>query len=109
MKNILENTTYGPIGLSELEALRLELYKINTIKSDHPFSLAMINNLILKIDFIIKKLTYNPRLPLHQIEKDIVEICKADVSINGVVVNILFTKKYKEIDSSRLGCLTVNV
>ena len=102
------NNIEKPIGLSDLEALSIDLLKISTYKRA-PFSVEILNNLIMKVDIIIRKLKHNPRLPFFEIEKDIIEICKRDPSTHGVVVRILFVKKYVEIDSSRLSCLTVNV
>lgn len=101
-------TTYKPDGLIELEELYKDLSRIS-INGNSPFSILVLNNLLIKVEIIIKKLQYQPRLPLYQIEEEITEICKLDKSTQGVVVKILFATKFGVIDDSRLSHLKVNV
>lgn len=106
---ILKNT-YGqkPIVLYELEELYKSLLKINAC-SNNQFSTQIINSLITKVELIIKKFKYNPRLPLDDIEHEIIKVCKQDPLTHGVVVKLLFTKRFETIDLSRLSQITVNV
>lgn len=96
------------VGLTDLEELHLDLLRIDT-NSNNALSRQIMNNLIAKVDIIIKKIKYNPRLPFYDIEREIINICKIDPSTNGVVVKILFTKRFGKIDSSKLSQLTINV
>ncbi|WNH07666.1 hypothetical protein [Thalassobellus suaedae] len=108
MENIEYKITEKRIGLTDLENLLKDLLKIDA-HNNHPFSTQILNNLILKVDIIIRKLKYNPRLPLIEIEKEIVNICKLDTSTHGVIIKILFSTKFGKIDTSRLSYVTVNV
>ncbi|TYC07806.1 hypothetical protein ES677_14825 [Bizionia gelidisalsuginis] len=100
--------THKPDGLADLEELYKDL-STTSINDNSPFSLQTKNHLLMKVEMIIKKLQYKPRLPLYQIEKEITEICKRDKSTHGVVIKVLFFSKFGVIDDSRLSHLKVNV
>lgn len=108
MENIEKINNWKPIGLYDLEELYKSLLSMST-HNNHQFSLQILNNLIIKVDLIIRKFKHNPRLPLVQIEQEIIKICKKDPTTNGVVIKILFANKFGVIDSSRLSYITVNV
>lgn len=101
-------TTYKPVGLIDLETLLIELLKMNT-HNNHPFSVSILNNLIQKVEIIINKLKYNPRLPMVEIEHEIIDMCNKDKTLQGVMVNIFFTNKFGEINAAYMGKLNVNV
>ncbi len=102
------NIPHKPDGLADLEALHRDLLSIKTV-GNHPFTVQTINSLITKVEIIIKKINHKPRLPLYQIEKRIIELCKEDNSSHGVLLKILFPTKFGKIDPSRLSHLTVNI
>ena len=104
----MKNTIHKPDGLIELEELSKDLLK-TSINGNSPFSIQIYNNIISKLDIIIRILKHSPRLPFYQIENEIIKICKIDNSTHGVVLNILFTTKFEKIDTSRLSYLKVNV
>lgn len=106
---VLKNTyEQKPLALYDLEELYRTLLKTNAC-SNNQLSIQIINNLTTKVELIIKKFKYNPRLPWGDIEHEIIRICKQDPLTHGVVVRLLFTKKFETIDTSRLSLLTVNV
>jgi hypothetical protein len=108
MKNTVYKISHKPDGLKDLEELSNDLLSTK-VNGNHPFSVQTLNNLIWKVDSIIKKLTHKPRLPLYQIENEIIEICKTDTATHGVIVQILFSTKFGEINTSRLSKLTVRI
>ncbi|KAB1067602.1 hypothetical protein F6U93_09970 [Tamlana haliotis] len=95
-----------PEGVSSLENLYKDLL---SIKANDLLSSKIIDNLIAKVKVIIEIYRCKPRLPLYDIEKAIIELCKADKSIQGVTVKILFVSKFQNIDTSKLGLIKVNV
>ncbi|WP_417195515.1 hypothetical protein [Bizionia sp.] len=105
MKNI---KTYQPDGLSILEDIRRDLLSACS-HADNSLSPRILHNLMSKINIAIEVINYQPRLPLHQIEERIKEICKNDKTTHGVTCNFLFTTKYGNIDYSKLSVLNVNV
>ena len=105
MKNIIYSK---PDGLAQLEELQKDLLSA-IIDSNSSLSTAVLNNLMSKVKLIIEIINLNSRLPLFQIEEKIKETCLSDRSIQGVVVEILFAKKYGKIDRSKLAFLTIKV
>ncbi|WP_282068244.1 hypothetical protein [Olleya namhaensis] len=105
----MKNTTYTkPDGLLQLEELQKDLLSA-MINSDTLLSQAFLSNIINKLKLLSHIIDLKPRLPLFQIEEKIKETCKLDRSIQGVVVEILFAKKYGKIDRSKLAFLTIKV
>ncbi|AXO79668.1 hypothetical protein DZC78_04465 [Olleya aquimaris] len=99
---------FKPVGLKEMEELYKDLLGIR-LNDNHPFSVKILNNLIIKLELIIKKTNYNPRLPWYEIEKELIEICKMDKSSHGVNIKLLFTSKFGIINESRLSNLKISV
>lgn len=105
--NVTKNTNLHKLdGLMQIEELYKDLLRLSSTTQLTP---RVINNLISKVNIIIEIIRYSPRLPLFQVETSIKDICKRDPSTQGVIVEILFSKKYGEIDKTRLSKLIVNV
>ena len=105
----MKNTnTYIPDGLIILKEIRKDLLSAYA-NNDSSLSVKTLNNLITKINIAIQVISYNPRLPLYQIEDRIKEICKEDNSTHGVTCNFLFTTKFGKIDYSKLSVLNINL
>lgn len=94
--------------LSQLEDIQKDLLS-SLANYNSTLSERLLKNLLTKINIAIQVISFNPRLPLFQIEERITEICKLDKSTHGVIVKILFTTKFGEIDNSRLAYLNVNI
>lgn len=103
-----QTPTFKPDGLKDLEELYKDFLSIS-VNGNSPFGTQILNNLILKLDIIIRKIKHKPRLPLYQIEKEIIKICMKDNSSHGVLVEFTFTSKFGNIDPSRLSHLKVNI
>jgi len=97
-----------PDGLSILKEIQTELLSAYAGTNDS-LSVKVLNNLLTKVNIALQIITYNPKLPLYQIEQSITEICKMDKSTHGVNCNFLFTTKFGDIDYSRLSHLTVKI
>ncbi|MEQ3665676.1 hypothetical protein [Olleya sp.] len=102
------NNPFKPLGLKEMEELYKDFLGIR-LSDNHPFSVKILNDLIIKLEIIIKKLNYNTRLPWYDIEKEVIDICKMDKFSHGVNIKLLFTSKFGVIDESRLSNLKVSV
>ena len=102
------NNPFKPVGLKEMEELYKDFLGIR-LNDNHPFSVKILNDLIIKLEIIIKKLNYNTRLPWYDIEKEVIDICKRDKSSHGVNIKLLFTSKFGVIDESRLSNLKISV
>jgi hypothetical protein len=108
MENIKYKITHKPDGVAELESLHKDLLSA-IVNDNQPFSTPTVNNLINKVENIIKKLNSKHRLPLRQIENRIIEICQNDKSTHGVNLQIFFSRKHEIIDYSRMSYLNVNI
>lgn len=102
------NKTYKPDGLNIIEDIHKDLLS-QYANENNSLSIKKLSYLIAKTKLAIEVINYNPRLPLCQIEKEIIKMCKVDSSIQGVDVKIYFTTKFEKIDYSKLASLTVNV
>ena len=105
MKNTI---IYKPDGLAMLEEIQKDLLSAYT-NTNNSLSVRMLNSLITKVNIAIQIITFNPRLPLYQIEQNITDICTTDKSTHGVSCNFLFITKFGEIDFSRLSHLSINI
>ena len=104
-----QNIKYKPDGLNVLEDIRKDLLSAYSNINQSDFKVSMLNNLISKINIAIQILTFNPRLPLFQIEERIKEICNNDKTTNGVVVEIQFSERFEKIDKSLMSYLKIIV
>lgn len=104
----MNNSIHKSDGLKDLEDLMKTLLS-TSVNSNHPFGINILNNLIFKVDIIIKKIQYNPRLPFYQIEKSIIDSCRIDDTINGVIIEILFSKRNECPADPRLAYLKVKL
>ena len=102
------NTPFKPVVFKEMEEFYKDLLGIR-LNDNYPFLVKTLNDLIIKLEIIIKKLNYNPRLPWYDIEKEVIDICKMDKSSHGVNSKLLFTSKFGVIDESRLSNLKISV
>lgn len=107
MKNQIINRKYEPCGLADIEDIKIDLLRMQ-INRDSPFSLRVQRLLIQKIDIVIQKLIAKPRLPVLQIEDDIIQLHKENKDLHGVILKILFENEYGKIEESKLKVLNVS-
>ncbi|AUC82260.1 hypothetical protein [Lacinutrix sp. Bg11-31] len=100
--------TYKPDGLAILEDIHADLLS-SLANSNNSLSIRILNNLLEKINIAIQVIKYKPRLPLYQIEENIIKTCKDDNTIQRAVVDFRFVEKFKKIDLSRAYYLTINI
>ncbi|WP_178989530.1 hypothetical protein [Winogradskyella schleiferi] len=101
-----QNTLNKSEILKRLEALYSDML---SLRVNDILKVRVIDNLISKVNIIIEIIKYNPRLPLYDIENAIINLCKEDNSINGVNIQILFNKKFDDVDKNKMAYLIVNV
>lgn len=105
----MKNTTYNkPDGLTVLEECnKIILRELSNNNSE--LSIRILSELMRRVNIGIQIISFKPRLPLFQIEETVKEICRADPSAQGVIIEMLFTKKYETLDRSKLSLLTIKV
>lgn len=103
-----DNTYNKPDGLTALEELnKILLSELSNNNSQ--LSIRILSEILRKVNIVIQIIGFKPRLPLFQIEETVKEICRADPSTQGVIIEMLFTKKYETLDRSKLSLLTIKV
>lgn len=96
---------YLPDGHLQTEEIIRDLQGIRTI-NNNPIVEISLRSVINKSHSLIENLNFDPRLPLHQIEKDMIELCKGK-EYHGVHMPISFITKYPKRDLSNFGFLPV--
>ncbi|MUH37076.1 hypothetical protein D9O36_14585 [Zobellia amurskyensis] len=105
----IQEKNIAPDGVVNIETLIIDIKSMISSYSREPNLVRSLNSIISKLNTIREILHYNHRLPMQQIEERIKEICKEDKYLNGVEIRINFTKKFGEIDETKIGRLTANV
>ncbi|WP_158973869.1 hypothetical protein [Cellulophaga sp. L1A9] len=94
----------------KIETHLRELYRdLISITTYQQINRNMINALITKVNIMIEIVEYLPRLPLYDMEQEIIRMCKEDHSMQGINISLLFENKNPIIDYSKMGHLKINV
>ena len=104
----MKNKKIMPDGYIQIEEVIKDLNNLIYQRSGDIWLVRSLNHLISKLNITKEIISYNPRLPFQQIEKEIIDMCKGK-SYHGVLLPISFITKYPERDMSNFGYLPVFV
>ncbi|MEB8345094.1 hypothetical protein OO010_03490 [Flavobacteriaceae bacterium KMM 6898] len=96
-------------GIIQLNQITNDL---NRLKMDNNRDFILTNsltNIIGQVENVWDILTFEPRLPLFQLENEIKLLYKKDSEMQGAIVQFLFTEKFREgeeIDRSKIGFMS---
>lgn len=105
----IDPVTFKPDGVDQLEDLKDKLANFQYNQRDVPYLYKAVDCFIQLIENIITILLYKSRLPLYQMEQEIINMCRKDKTLSGVTVQIHFANKAENIDGTRMGHLTIYI
>ncbi|WP_419211125.1 hypothetical protein ACNR9Q_10260 [Maribacter sp. X9] len=103
-----KNIKYLPDGYVQIDEVIKDLHNLIYQRSSDIWLVRYLNQLISKMNVTKEIISYNPRLPLQQIEQKIIEMCKG-ASYHGVNISISFITKYPERDLSNFCFLSLSI
>ena len=104
-----ENNNLHHDGHSQFEQALNHLLEIIIDNSNNSKLVRMIKIVIEHIEFGLKTQKFKPKLPLYQIEQEIIAMCKEDANLHGIQLLLNFKNRSENTDLGKIRKLTLNI
>jgi len=97
-----------PDAIHHIMGLLSDLHRLKMDNNRNSLLVYSLNSIIDKVSLILEIYQYEPRIPWHDIEQVLVDLCTEDNSLHGVLIRINFLSKRGRVDNPKLGLITLN-
>ena len=104
-----KNRKYLPDGYVQIDEVVKDISNLIYMHNGNIMLVRSLNLLITKLNVAKEIMIHLPKLPMNQIEQEIISLCKEDPYLQGIHLKLLFKSRSEITDFGKMGKLTLEI